>query len=190
MDNDSSVPSTSPSLILASVGWIATGIVAIWFFMFAAPAYRQQGYDQGVADQNAQDKALYETAFGSPTGAQPLVDILNVRVIRVQPGSIVVNPIVFNGTNPFVEETKQQTIVYDSSTRIVRRVPISSDEYERRIEAAVAAGGNPMLLPPFDDLDAKIEDIQPAHRLEVMSRDRTDLTLPSFMADFIAIVVE
>lgn len=142
-----------------------------------------------MAEQNQQDRAIYEATFGTPTTPFPLSDVVNVRVLRLQPGSIATEQLIF-GTNPFSEQPKQQLVIYDDATRIVRRVVVPPEEFERRINAAREAGENPMLIPPFDDMPATVENINPGDRLEVIARDPQALNSDSFMADFIAIVVE
>lgn len=191
MDEQMPVSQTStPSLTLASLGWIIVAIVAAWFFLVAGPAAKKAGAQQGILDQNTRDKAAYEEALGSPVTSTPLANTINVRVVNMRPGVIVAQPLVFSTDNPFVEAPKQKLVLYDAQTRVVRRRVLPLAEYQRRVNAANHDGGNPMLIAPFDDMEASVSDIAPSDRLEVVARDEQALNNDSFMADYIAIVEE
>lgn len=191
MDNSPEIKTQDlGSLILASLGWLATAGIVIWFFGFAKQTYFQQGYQAGVESQNVIDKAKYEEAFGQPVNAQPEEGVVNVRVISTKPGSVLAEEISFGTANPFNGAPKQHTIIVSDQTKIVRRVVIDPQEYERRRNAAVAKGENPLLIPPFDDFPATFADIVPGKRLEVVAQDSRATSNASFAAQFIAIVDE
>lgn len=190
MDEQANGQHASPSLILSIIGWAVAAFALLWFFLFAKSNYYRGSFAQGVSDQNAADKLTYEQSFGLEASSQVLNDTRNLRVIRLQPGSIIGQEIVLGGDNPFAEGAKQQTVTYDEQTKVVRRVVLQPAEMERRLREAQDVGENPMLIPPFDDLPATIDAIKPGDRLEVIARDPRFIEQDSFVASLIAIVVE
>ncbi len=179
-----------PSLLLSVLGWLVVAGVAIWFFAFAKGAAYTQGFEKGVQEQNAIDQALYEDAFGADIDATPANDIVNARMVSNRANALVVEQISLGVSSPFSKPARQQTVVYDAQTQVVRRIVVGIDELVRRRAAAQERGENPALIAPFDDIPAAIGDIQPGDRLEIVAKDPFAIENDAFAASFIAIVVE
>lgn len=183
-------PSSSPSIfatIFANAGWIVALGIVVWFFVFVKASSYEMGFQQGVAEQDSIDKSIYENASGLV--AAPIMGTsVNLRVIRVQTGSLLTETLSLGQENPFNTKPEPKTVVYSADTEIVRRVIITPDAYEQRILAAQERGENPSMIAPFDDVPATIADIQPGDRIEVELADATLAERPSFMAQSIAIV--
>lgn len=176
-------------IFISVFGWMIAAVVVVWFFVFSKPVYERAAAEQGIADQNAADKSAYESATGVPATNQILSDIVAMIVTSKQPGSIKGDEVSLTINNPFAEKARTFLVLYDDMTRIVRRIPLSTQEYQRRIKAATQKGENPLLIPPFDDTPTDINDIQPGDRLEVVLRDPNALNAQSFMANEIAITL-
>ncbi len=176
------------SVVLPNLGWFAAALIAVWFFVSVKPGAHALGYTQGTADQNAMDKVTYETATGGDSSPS-IGSTINLRVVRVQTGSISGDTLVFNNENPFGKTAERKTVVYDKNTVIVKRIVLAPAEYERRIKAAEAKGENSLMVAPFDDLPATIADINPSDRMEVDVANVDLLQSPSFLAQLIAIVL-
>ena len=152
--------------VFANAGWIVALGIVVWFFVFVKASSYEMGFQQGVAEQDAIDKSVYENATG--LGATPILGTnVNLRVIRVQTGSLLTETLILGQENPFNVKPEPKTVVYSADTAVVRRVIITPDVYEQRILAAQERGENPSMIAPFDDIPAAIADIQPGDRIEV-----------------------
>jgi hypothetical protein len=191
MDTSPEVKSTHvASLLISSLGWIVFAIVLVWFFAFARPGYERAAYEKGSNEQNSNDQAVFESSFGLASQGPELADSVNVRVLRVEPGALKAEEVVYGENNLFNSTGKPYTIVYDNSTLVVRRVVLQPEEIERRIAAAQSAGENPMFIAPYEDVATTIESVAPGMRLEVLALDPRALEGNSFGAHTIAIVIE
>ena len=179
--------STFFTTLLANAGWIVALGVVVWFFVFVKASAYEMGFQQGVAEQDAIDKSVYENASGL-ANVPMMGTSLNLRVIRVQTGAILAETLILGQQNPFSTKPESKTVVYSSTTPVVRRVILAPEIYEQRIKAAQDRGENPSMIAPFDDIAATIADIQPGDRIEVDIADGTLAERPSFMAQSIAIV--
>lgn len=187
---DDVAQSSSPSLLstlFANAGWVVALGVVVWFFVFVKASAYEVGFQQGVAEQDAMDKSTYESVSG--LAQTPIMGTnVNLRVIRVQTGAILAETIALGAQNPFDVKPEAKTVVYSADTPVVRRVIITPEVYEQRIQAAQARGENPSMIAPFDDIPATIAAIQPGDRIEVEITATTLADRPSFMAHSIAII--
>ncbi len=180
--------SSSPSVFLASLGWIITAGVIVWFFVLASSAAYDKGWSAGIADQNVEDQAVYEQAFGSLTQPADLNNVLQAKVMSVSGQQLIVKEIVLAPNFPFAEQAEEQAVIIDGQTRIVLRQILGPDEYEQRREQADQAGQNPMLVPPYEDVLTAPESLEAGQRVEITARTNQDVASSSFIADEIAII--
>lgn len=173
--------------VFANAGWIVTLGIVVWFFGFVKNNTYDAGFQQGIEEQSAIDKSIYENTFGL-ANAPVMGTNINLRVIRLQTGAILTETLVLGTQNPFNEKPVAKTVVYTAETPVFKRVILTPDKYEQRIKAAQERGDNPSLVAPFDDIAAQINDIQPGDRIEVELSDGSLADRPSFMAQSIAII--